>query len=82
MQPAHLEGDPSLATEVLPGPPSLQSVQQAGIPRKDHRKTVTIFSYLPASDPGTTYSGHMVSPMASTTEVGGPRRKRARLDKG
>lgn len=82
VQPAHLEGDPTLATEVLPGPPSLISVQQAGQPRKDHRKTVAVFSYLPSSDPGTTYSGHLASPMASTTEVDGSRRKRARLDKG
>ncbi|CCM02914.1 uncharacterized protein FIBRA_05028 [Fibroporia radiculosa] len=59
VQPSHLEGDPSLATEILPGPPSLLSIQQAGLPRRDHRKTVSIFSYLPTSDPGTTYTGHM-----------------------
>ncbi|KAI0928212.1 hypothetical protein AcW1_005527 [Taiwanofungus camphoratus] len=82
MQPPHLEGDPSLATEILPGPPPLQSVQQAGLPRRDHKKTVTMFSYLPSSDPGTTYTGHMATPLASTTDVDGPRRKRARLDKG
>ncbi|KAF9818920.1 hypothetical protein IEO21_02458 [Rhodonia placenta] len=64
VQPAHLEGDPTLATEVLPGPPSLISVQQAGQPRKDHRKTVAVFSYLPSSDPGTTYSGHLANPPA------------------
>ncbi|KAH9951481.1 hypothetical protein B0H21DRAFT_719147 [Amylocystis lapponica] len=82
VQPPHLEGDPTLATEVLPGPPPLVSVQQAGLPRRDHKKSVTVLSYLPVSDPGTTYSGHMVTPMASTTEIDGSRRKRARLDKG
>lgn len=82
VQPSHLEGDPSLATEILPGPPSLLSVQQSGLPKKDHRKTVAAYSYLPASDPGTTYTGHTVSPVVSTTEVEGPRRKRARMEKG
>lgn len=83
MQPPHLEGDPSLATEILPGPPSLLSIQQSGLPRKENKKSATSYSYLPVSDPGTTYGGHMVNPMAtsSTSEVDGPRRKRARLDK-
>ncbi|PCH38298.1 hypothetical protein WOLCODRAFT_130817 [Wolfiporia cocos MD-104 SS10] len=82
VQPPHLEGDASLATEILPGPPSLVSIQHPGAPRKDHRKTAGVVSYLPTSDPGTTYSGHSLSPMASTAEAEGPRRKRARLDKG
>ncbi|EPT05920.1 hypothetical protein FOMPIDRAFT_41897 [Fomitopsis schrenkii] len=81
-QPSHLEGDASLATEILPGPPPLASVQQTGQPRKDHRKTVTVISYLPTSDPGTTYAGHMAPPLASTAEADGPRRKRARLERG
>ena len=83
VQPPHLEGDPSLATEILPGPPSLASIQQAGASRRDHKKTVLNASYLPLSDPGTTYGANTVSTMAAaTTEVDGPRRKRARLDKG
>ncbi|KAI8998911.1 hypothetical protein BD414DRAFT_512473 [Trametes punicea] len=84
-QPAHLEGDPSLATEILPGPPPLSSIQQANLPRKDHKKTAVAYSYLPASDPGTTYSSPIANsiPTASTdTDMDGPRRKRARLDKG
>ncbi|KAH8102869.1 hypothetical protein BXZ70DRAFT_756100 [Cristinia sonorae] len=84
LQPPHLEGDPSLATEILPGPPPLLAIQQGSLPRKDHKKSAIPYSYLPVSDPGTTYGGHMVNPMAttSTAEVDGPRRKRARLDKG
>lgn len=60
-QPPHLEGDPSLATEILPGPPPLGSIQQVGLPRKDHKKTSLALSYLPASDPGTTYPNHLAS---------------------
>ncbi|OCH95270.1 hypothetical protein OBBRIDRAFT_800668 [Obba rivulosa] len=83
VQPPHLEGDPSLATEILPAPPSLLSIQQPGLPRKDHRKQPTVVSYLPTSDPGTTYQGHMVSAiMPPTSDIDGPRRKRSRLDKG
>ena len=83
LQPPHLEGDPSLATEILPGPPPLASVQQVGLPRKDHKKFGQVISYLPISDPGTTYGAYTISTMAAaTTEVDGPRRKRARLDKG
>ncbi|KAI0670671.1 hypothetical protein C8Q78DRAFT_975030 [Trametes maxima] len=82
-QPPHLEGDPSLATEILPGPPSLGSIQQAGLPRKDHKKAGIIYSYLPASDPGTTYSSHIASilPAVTTVDMDGSRRKRTRLDK-
>ncbi|GLB35183.1 putative PHD-finger [Lyophyllum shimeji] len=57
-QPPHLEGDPSLATEILPGPPSVASTQQS-ILKRDPRKPSTVFSYLPPSDPGSTYSGIM-----------------------
>ncbi|KAI0822645.1 hypothetical protein BC628DRAFT_1326876 [Trametes gibbosa] len=82
-QPPHLEGDSSLATEILPGPPPLESVQQVGVPRKDHKKTTIAYSYLPASDPGTTYSSHIASILpAASTDMDGTRRKRARLDKG
>lgn len=63
-------------------PPPLASVQHAGVPRKDHKKTTQSLSYLPTSDPGTTYGANTVSMMAAAaTEVDGPRRKRARLDK-
>ncbi|KAF5386595.1 hypothetical protein D9615_001726 [Tricholomella constricta] len=57
-QPPHLEGDPSLATEILPGPPSVVSTQQS-ILKRDPRKPSAVFSYLPPSDPGSTYSGIM-----------------------
>lgn len=56
--PSHLEGDASLATEILPGPPSLVSAQQSVL-KRDPRKPSTAFSYLPPSDPGSTYSGIM-----------------------
>lgn len=83
-QPPHLEGDPSLATEILPGPPSLASIQQAGLPRKDHKKASVSFSYLPSADPGTTYTTHFaMNPLsAAPVDIDGTRRKRARLDKG
>lgn len=57
-QPPHLEGDASLATEILPGPPSLVSAQQSVL-KRDPRKPSTAYSYLPPSDPGSTYSGIM-----------------------
>ncbi|KAG6841200.1 hypothetical protein C0991_000862 [Blastosporella zonata] len=57
-QPTHLEGDSSLATEILPGPPSLVSTQQSML-KKDPKKPPTAFSYLPPADPGSTYSGIM-----------------------
>ena len=82
-QPPHLEGDPSLATEILPGPPTLASIQQAGIPKKDHKKPTVTYSYLPATDPGTTYTAHFASSVsAAPADMDGTRRKRARLDKG
>ncbi|KAJ7074387.1 hypothetical protein C8F01DRAFT_1100335 [Mycena amicta] len=52
-QPTHLEGDSSLATEILPGPPSILSVQQPH--KRDPKKPV--YSYLHPIDPGSTYSG-------------------------
>ncbi|KAJ7093105.1 hypothetical protein C8R44DRAFT_397972 [Mycena epipterygia] len=53
-QPAHLEGDATLATEILPGPPSMLSVQQS-TQKRDLKKPV--YSYLHPTDPGSTYSG-------------------------
>lgn len=83
--PPHLEGDPSLATEILPGPPSLASLQQPTVPRKDNVKNPAVsYSYLPGSDPGTTYTTHFTvgTVSAAPTDMDGTRRKRARLDKG
>lgn len=82
LQPPHLEGlsDSSLSTEILPGPPSLLSVQQAA-QKRDPKKPSAFVSYLPTSDPGSTYSG-LMSAALGVSEVDGPRRKRARVDKG
>jgi hypothetical protein len=77
-QPAHLEGDPTLATEILPGPPSLVSAQQSA-QKRDPRKPSTAYSYLPLSDPGSTYSGIMHGTLIGHEE---PRSKRPRNDKG
>lgn len=80
-QPPHLEGDPSLATEILPGPPSLASVQQV-TNKRDPKKPGSYVSYLPTSDPGSTYGGLAVGTPLSTAGSEEPRRKRARTDKG
>lgn len=82
LQPSHLEGDPTLATEVLPGPPSLLSVQQSAV-RKDTKKPSFALSYLPTSDPGSTYSvlGLAHTPTVVSMGVDGPRRKRPRTSK-
>jgi len=82
LQPSHLEGDPTLATEVLPGPPSLLSVQQSAV-RKDTKKPSFALSYLPTSDPGSTYSvlGLAHTPTVVSMGVDGPRRKRPRTNK-
>ncbi|KAI9569108.1 hypothetical protein HD554DRAFT_2095314 [Boletus coccyginus] len=82
LQPPHLEGlsDTTLSTEILPGPPSLLSVQQAA-QKRDPKKPSAFVSYLPTSDPGSTFSG-LTTGVLSALEVDGPRRKRARVDKG
>lgn len=80
VQPPHLEGDPSLATEILPGPPSLVTGQPSTAHKRDLKKSAGSFSYLPTSDPGTTYSGLLAGTLI-TQEVEGPRTKRARVDK-
>ncbi|EAU88421.2 hypothetical protein CC1G_05187 [Coprinopsis cinerea okayama7 len=77
-QPAHLEGDPSLATEILPGPPSLVSAQQSA-QKRDPKKPSTLYSYLPTTDPGSTYSGVMHGTLIGLEE---PSSKRPRPDKG
>ncbi|KZT26346.1 hypothetical protein NEOLEDRAFT_1063514 [Neolentinus lepideus HHB14362 ss-1] len=80
VQPPHLEGDADLATEILPGPPPLQAVRQTGVAhRRDPKKPGV--SYLPVSDPGTTYSGH-TAPAMTAIEIDGPRRKRTRVGGG
>lgn len=81
VHPPHLEGDSSLATEILPGPPSIASIRQP--PKKiDPKKPALPVSYLPLSDPGTTYAGLAGGMAALALEKGGPRRKRARIDLG
>ncbi|KAF9452811.1 hypothetical protein P691DRAFT_659886 [Macrolepiota fuliginosa MF-IS2] len=80
-QPSHLEGEASLATEILPGPPSIASVQQTA-QKRDPRKPTTVFSYLPPSDPGSTYSGIMHGTLIGQESQDGPRTKRSRVDKG
>lgn len=78
-------GDASLATEILPAPPTLSSVLQAS-GKRDPRKPAPTMTYLPQHDPGTTYAGVLTGPiigsLESIPEVDGPRRKRVRLDKG
>lgn len=80
-------GDPSLATEILPGPPQVSSVKQTAA-RRDSKKYAPLVSFLPQHDPGTSYAGMATAPVAGTgileanLEVDGPRRKRARVDKG
>ena len=81
VQPPHLEGNPAMATEILPGPPLLVSTPQPTNSKPDPRKPPTTFSYLPTTDPGSTYSVHMAGPLGSQ-EADGSRRKRVRVEKG
>ncbi|KAF8906018.1 hypothetical protein CPB84DRAFT_1889744 [Gymnopilus junonius] len=78
-QPPHLEGDASLATEILPGPPSVASLQQNAL-KRDPRKPSLAYSYLPPSDPGSTYSGLTHGTLIGQ-DLEGPRSKRSRVDK-
>lgn len=80
-QPSHLEGDANLATEILPGPPSIASVQQAA-QKRDPKKPSTVFSYLPSDDPGSTYSGIAHGTLIGQEPQDGHRPKRSRADKG
>ncbi|KAJ7582494.1 hypothetical protein C8J56DRAFT_864487 [Mycena floridula] len=79
-QPGHIEGDMQFATEILPGPPSAVAIQQS-IQKRDPRKPP--FSFLPASDPGSTYSGvthgAVVNQEFDLARLGP---KRPRVDKG
>ncbi|PPQ69869.1 hypothetical protein CVT26_014146 [Gymnopilus dilepis] len=79
-QPPHLEGDASLATEIMPGPPSAASIQQNAL-KRDPRKPSMAYSYLPTSDPGSTYSGLTHGTLIGQ-DLEGPRSKRSRVDKG
>ncbi|KAF8582197.1 hypothetical protein K439DRAFT_1635501 [Ramaria rubella] len=82
VHPPDLEtDDPSLATEVLPAPPPLASI--TGQRRDSHlRRPAQVFSYLPATDPGTTYTGLMGGlGLVLVPEDEGRLRKRARTDK-
>lgn len=82
IQPSDLEtDDSSLATEVLPAPPPLTSITAQR--RDSHlKRPANIFSYLPASDPGSTYSGLMGGlGLSLVPEDEGRLRKRARVDK-
>jgi hypothetical protein len=77
VQPPHLDGDASLATEILPGPPSLAVVQAAA-----YKRPVPL-SYMPATDPGSSYVGWPAqAALAAPADPDEPRRKRARTDKG
>ena len=78
VQPPHLEGDETYGTEILPGPPPLVSVQQSA-PKRDPKKPAAVVSYLPVSDPGSTYSSLGMAGTLGALEDG-PMRKRARVD--
>ncbi|KAH9484194.1 hypothetical protein JR316_0003674 [Psilocybe cubensis] len=80
-QPPHLEGDASFATEILPGPPSSASLQQSSLKRDPKKPSIT-YSYLPPSDPGSTYSGLSHGTLIGQGDLDGPRSKRSRIDKG
>lgn len=81
VHPPHLEGNTALATEILPGPPSIASIRHPQ-KRADPKKPTLPLSYLPLSDPGTTYSGLAGGISAMAFDSGDARRKRARLNKG
>lgn len=75
-----------MATEILPGPPPVHSVQQQLL-KRDPKKPSLSLSYLPTSDPGTTYAGLAFATPPALQELTpsasqGPRPKRARVDKG
>lgn len=80
VHPPHLEGDPTLATEILPGPPSVAAIRQQAR-KADPKKPSVPLSYLPTSDPGTTYTGLSGSMQPLILIDRGPRRKRARVDR-
>ncbi|KAF9519983.1 hypothetical protein BS47DRAFT_1387604 [Hydnum rufescens UP504] len=70
--PVHIEGsDPSLATEVLPPPPTLAFIRLPMNKRPGDLSKRPLPSFLPRSDPGTTYATHTVpTPMVISTSSG------------
>lgn len=78
VQPPHLEGDATLATEILPGPPSAATIQQLAL-KRDPKKPSMAYSYLPPSDPGSTYSGIMHGTLIGLDPEAGSKRAK---DKG
>lgn len=85
VQPPHLEThDPSLATEILPAPPPMPLTAPAPA-KRDTKKAVPLPppSYLPASDPGSTFSSASATVAyagaVAAAEETSRRPKRARL---
>ncbi|KAI0029722.1 hypothetical protein K488DRAFT_55735 [Vararia minispora EC-137] len=82
-------GDPpdaTLATEILPAPPSLTSIHQVALAKQDPRKLSQPVSYLPQHDPGTTFSSYWATPVSTSVldgpaEAEGRRPKRVRVGK-
>ena len=76
---AHFDSD--LSTEVLAAPPSIEAVRKLA-KKNEPKKLIPPASYLPLSEPGTTYTGLAGGLAALALEESGHRQKRARLDKG
>ena len=84
--PVHIEGsDFSLATEILPAPPPLTFIRLPMNRRPGDLAKRPLPSFIPTSDPGSTYATHSTQTPMVTTTAGAPddqgRRKRARIDK-
>ncbi|KAF8326348.1 uncharacterized protein EI90DRAFT_1942623 [Cantharellus anzutake] len=84
--PVNIEGtDLSLATEILPAPPPVAFIRLPMNRRPGDLAKRPLPSFIPTSDPGSTYATHSApTPMVTTTtgvsdDQG--RRKRARLEK-
>jgi hypothetical protein len=69
--PPHLStSNPSLATEILPGPPPLAAIapplgKTTASTNHHIRKSGNVLTYLPAMDPGSTYVNQLAGPAAS-----------------
>lgn len=78
-EPVAMSSD-DLATEILPAPPSLNSLPPVNFKKDSHQKKVIVYpQFLPSCDPGSTYTGG--SGVMSGIETDTRRRKRPRLDK-